>query len=182
MSYDFYMAIDTGGEEPHWIEPFFSDGLPALMSDGVAGTAVLTATGYARCGNYTSNVSGIWSKCLTAAMKQTPIPGRLRPWRRRTWKAWAGDDDRWRRENYPAQKDRPINTERMCLLDLQGKPADQIAPLLRAAVDWGIEHLDELREMNPENGWGDAEGAVTYLWDIQRMCEQHPRATLRISS
>jgi hypothetical protein len=50
------------------------------------------------------------------------------------------------------------------------------------AVKWGITNLGELRAENPENGWGDAEGAVTYLWDIQRMCEAHPKARLVISS
>jgi hypothetical protein len=36
-----------------------------------------------------------------------------------------------------------------------------------------------LEVLNPTNGWGDARGAVTYLWDLERMCEAHPKATLR---
>lgn len=172
MSYDFYIAIDTGGTEEHYIEPFFSDEHPALSSDGIAGVAVVvTERGYSRCGNYTSNVSGMWMKCLTAAAQNA------------TWMSWAGDDyRRWKKERPDVYADREVDTEHLCLRDLAGKQADQLVPLLRAAVEWGIEHLDELREDNPENGWGNAEGAVTYLWDIQRMCEQHPKGKLRISS
>jgi hypothetical protein len=57
-----------------------------------------------------------------------------------------------------------------------------LVPLLRAAVEWGVENIDALRESDPENGWGSAEGAVTFLWDIARFCEAHPNATLEISS
>lgn len=175
MSYDFYAEVDTGGSEPHYIEPFFDDALPAFVGDttgdGVAGTVMLTGQGYARCGNYTSNVSGMWAKCLNAAAHGNDY-----------WLSWRGDDDRRMRERYESQRDREVDTTRLRLRDLEGKRMGDLAPLLRAAVDWGIEHIEELRDDNPENGWGNAEGAVTYLWDIQRFCEQHPDAKLGISS
>lgn len=152
MSYDFSGRVDTGGDEPHYIEPFFDDEHPALSGDGMAGNVMVTGRGYARCGNYTSNVSGMWSKCLTAAMRIEPDCGDY----------GATDGQLW-------------------LRDLDGWKLADIQPLLAAAVEWGIGHLDELAEDNPDNGWGNAEGAVTYLWDIQRFAEQHPKATLSLS-
>lgn len=175
MSYDFAIEIDTGGDEPHHIEPYFADEHPALGRDGFAGTAVVTATGYARCGNYTSNVSGIWAKCLTAAMEKVPDA-----------RKWAGDDDRWAIKEYGPNnykgEPRTVDTTTLHLRDLAGKECAAIMPLLRAAVEWGVEHIDVLHEFDPPNGWGDADGAVTYLWDIQRACEQHPNGKLYISS
>lgn len=180
MSYDFYIGVDTGGEEEHYVEPYFDDDLPALDGQGGGGmTAVVTNKGYARCGNYTSNVSGMWRKCLTGALDSHPDA-----------RAWIGDDDRLSIERYgPTFNgaggtviEREVATDALCLRDLAGKRAEDLVPLLTAAVAWGIEHLDELRADNPDNGWGDAEGAITYLWDIQRMCERHPHGTLRISS
>lgn len=179
MSYDFSIEVDTGGAERHDIEPFFSDTHPAFDGDHPAGNVVVTATGYARCGNYTSNVSGMWAKCLTAVM--TAVPGAHE---------FAGRDDAdmIKRHGVEARYvngttgTRTVRTDRLCLRDLAGARAGDIAPIFEAAVEWGVEHIDELREMNPENGWGDAEGAVTYLWDIQRMCERHPNGYLHIWS
>lgn len=146
MSYDFWVEMDSGGPEPMLAEPFFSDIHPDLPSDGIAGTVSVTGRGYARCGNYTSNVSDMWRECLSAAHREL---GGASPAIR------LSECDRMR--------------------------CDRRIELLSRAVAWGIEHIDELREMNPGNGWGNAEGAITYLWDIQRMCEAHPNAILRIS-
>lgn len=68
MSYDVSAVIDTGGPEKHHIELSFADTHPAFDTDGMAGTAMLTPSGYSRIGNYTSNVSGMWTRCLTAVM------------------------------------------------------------------------------------------------------------------
>lgn len=145
MSYDYSLEIDTGGDEPHRFDVYFNDKHPALGSDGLAGNALMTESGPQRCGNYTSNVSGIWSECLKGGAREL---GRDHP-------------------------------ERMS--GLHGCPCNAIAPLLKAAVEWGIEHLDALRLLNPKNGWGDADGAITYLWDIQRACEMHPKCSLHLS-
>ncbi len=138
MSYDFAGLIDTGGDEPHHIEPYFADTHPAFDTDGMAGTGIM---GGGRCGNYTSNVSPIWHRCLTAGNLDGEV----------------------------------------CLADLAGKRCVDIAPLLRRAVEWGVENVDQLRALDPPNGWGCAEGAITYLWDIQRFCEAHPKCKLHIS-
>lgn len=181
MSYDFAGLVDTGGHEPHCVEPYFSDTHPAFDTDGMAGTAVLTTAGYARCGNYTSNVSRMWTKCLTAALDVVPdarrwvdasalafnASGRTR--------SYLADDGEWVR-NAPMRLSGTLG-----LGDLAGLCCADIAPVLRAAVEWGVEHIDELRDLNPTNGWGNAEGAVTYLWDIQRFCEVNPKCDLYIS-
>ena len=171
MSYDFYISVDTGGDERHYIEPSFSDEHPAIEAR-VAGNVVVTSQGYARCGNYTSNVSGMWAKCLTAVMNEVPH-GR----------EYAGHDAIDWLTRRPDLSDRiKVNLDRLCLRDLNGKKCVDLIPLLRAAVEWGVAHLDELHQDDPENGWGDADGAVTYLWDIQRFCEKHPQGRLEISS
>ncbi len=164
MSYD--VSASNGAEV------FFSDTHPAFDTDGMAGTAVLTKQGYARCGNYTSNVSGMWRLCLTGALATVPDAAR-----------WIGVDARYCAKTWPKNYgDDPIPTDTLRLRDLQGALMADLVPLLTAAVEWGVEHIDELRELNPENGWGNAEGAVTFLWDIQRLCEANPDATLEIWS
>jgi hypothetical protein len=166
MSYDFWVEVDAGGPEPMRADPCFSDVLPGLSTDGIAGTVMKVGDGYMRAGNYTSNVSPIWARCLTGS----DHPARW--WV--TGHRMKMVDERWVRA-HPSDKDR------ICLADLDGKDCEYLAPALAAAVKWGIEHLAELQELNPDNGWGNAEGAITYLWDIQRLCEAHPAATLRFS-
>lgn len=170
MSYSFYVALDTGCE-PYLVEPCFADTHPAFHGDGMAGNVIVTQNGYARCGNYTSNVSPIWARALTAALADHPEA-----------REWVGNDDRYCRTTFANQADRLIATDHLCLRDLQGLRCGDIAPLLASAVRWGVEHIADLRELAPTNGWGDAEGAITYLWDIQRMCEQMPTGKLEISS
>lgn len=173
MSYDFWVEIDTGGAEPARLEPFFDDELAALSGHELGGmTAVVTPAGYGRCGNYTSNVSGMWARCLTGALDHVELAAATE------YRSWCGSDDRRLIER--TGRRRHVETERLRLLDLVDRPCEQLVPLLRQAVLWGVAHIDELRAENPSNGWGDAEGAVTYLWDIQRMCEAHPQGRLRI--
>lgn len=169
MSYDFAIEVDTGGAEPLHIEPRFDDQHPTLGSDGVAGTvSVAPSGGYLRCGNYTSNVSRIWTRCLTEAAAVEFVGW----WE--TGHKIRMVDGQWQRAN-------PQPDDAIRLADLAGKECAAIAPLFAAAVEWGIDHLAELRQYEPDNGWGNAEGAITYLWDIQRMCEAIPKATLYVA-
>lgn len=177
MSYDFY--ADLGDER--YADPYFTDNHPAFADDGMAGNVVVTAQGYARCGNYTSNVSGMWTRCLTAALDSHP---NAREWIDADRKAFNATgrtvvffNDGGERITGPY----PL-TGKLSLRDLAGQRMGDIAPLLRSAVEWGVGHVEELREANPKNGWGNAEGAVTYLWDIARFCDEHPHARLGLSS
>jgi hypothetical protein len=184
MSYDFWVEVRADAHGGEYIEPLFSDQHPALGSGGLAGTALVTKSGRSRCGNYTSNVSGMWTRCLTAALERVPEARRFADDDARRFNAAGRTTHRFNREI--AEWERNVKaderTGELCLRDLADKPCGEIAAVLAAAVEWGVGHLDELRRSNPENGWGNAEGAVTYLWDIQRMCEAHPGARLRISS
>src|SRR3978361_444787 len=140
MSYDFAVEIDTGGTSPCQIEPRFNDVHPAF-ADGTGGTVLLMPGTY-RIGNYTSNVSPLGTRGLSAALG---------------------------------------TGARLPLADLAGKPCGAILQHVASAVELGIENIDELRELNPSNGWGSTEGAITYLWDIQRMCEAHPHESVYLS-
>lgn len=46
---------------------------------------------------------------------------------------------------------------------------ERAAPLLTKAAAWLAEHRAEMEELNPDNGWGDYEGALTYLTRAARM-------------
>lgn len=146
MSYDFHIAMDTGGPEPHLIAWVSKDRLAGVEGEPLPEHSF-------RCGNYTSNVTPIWERCLTAA------GGLL------GWMEWFEGAD----------------PGRIQLRDLHGQPCVELELLLSEAVAYGIEHIYELRKLNPENGWGSADGAITYLWDIQRACAEHPKGKLWLS-
>lgn len=67
------------------------------------------------------------------------------------------------------------------LRELDGTVCNDLIPVLKEAVDKGIENLVGLKKLDPPNGWGNAEGAIVFLWDILRMCEKYPKCTLRIT-
>lgn len=107
MSYDLDLRIDTGGEHPVTVHDV---------------------------GNYTSNVSGMWTKAL----------------------------------GFP-------------LADLDGRLAADAIPDLRRAAWAMANNPDTYRAMNPENGWGDYEGARDYLVQLLEGCLAHPKTTIGVS-
>ena len=66
------------------------------------------------------------------------------------------------------------------LYALDGKLCAEIGLELKAATDWWRDHLEELRELNPENGWGDADSALVFWACIADACIAHPRAKLSL--
>lgn len=42
------------------------------------------------------------------------------------------------------------------------------------------DEIDECRKLEPDNGWGSVQDAVTTLRSIKRWCEENPLATLRV--
>lgn len=171
MSYDFYIEIDAGGPEPLRLDPDFG-----ALPDGVAmDDRALALDSTWRIGsNYTSNVSPIWQRCLTAAAE-----------RHAEAHEWMGDDVRALLARAPHLADRydvADYSDRLCLRDLAGKRFDTIGPVLAEAVTWGVDHLDELRELDPGNGWGNAIGAIQYLASIEAFARAYPLAVLSISS
>lgn len=88
-------------------------------------------------GNYTSNVSPMWRRALTATVGE-PAPG----------------------EQYRLQ-------------DTEGWSCERAWHVLTLARDWMLTHAEELRELEPDNGWGDYEGAVTYLSRVIEQCRKY---------
>jgi hypothetical protein len=64
------------------------------------------------------------------------------------------------------------------LSDTEGRNAADALPLLRAAAQHMRDNPDEYLPMNPDNGWGDYDGALKYLANVADECERHPRASL----
>lgn len=65
--------------------------------------------------------------------------------------------------------------------DLDGKTGRECIPLLRAAVAKMETSPAKYREMNPDNGYGDYEGALRTLRELLAWCLSAPLATMRIS-
>lgn len=110
MSWDTYLAIDTGGDEP------------AIVVD---------------VGNYTYNVSPMYRKALKE------VEG-----------GFSG---------------------------LNGFSAEKAAPLIELAISRMIVSPETYREMEPDNKWGNYEGAIRYLRDLLDACKKHPKAFIEIT-
>lgn len=67
------------------------------------------------------------------------------------------------------------------LADLSQKNAGASLPSLQRAVAAMEANPTRYEEMNPPNGWGDYQGALSYLRRLRDACAEHPKATIRIS-
>ncbi len=59
-----------------------------------------------------------------------------------------------------------------------GFTGGECLPIFRQAIVLMEDNPEEYKEMNPKNGWGDYEGALQYLRNIQRMCVNNPKGIL----
>lgn len=64
---------------------------------------------------------------------------------------------------------------------LDGKLGRDALPLLRSAIEKMAGNPEKYRAMNPENGWGNYDGALRLLRDLLEWCESAPLATLVVS-
>ena len=64
---------------------------------------------------------------------------------------------------------------------LSGLTCQQAAEILREGVKQMAGRRKEMLRLNPENGWGDYEGALRYLRDCLEVCERHPLATFCVN-
>lgn len=64
---------------------------------------------------------------------------------------------------------------------LSGLPASEVAEHLEGAVARFVEQEEELRKLEPSNGWGTYEGALSYLRDCLEACRRHPLGTFAIN-
>ena len=67
------------------------------------------------------------------------------------------------------------------LKDLPTDATACIEPLERAVHDM-IVSPDTYRELNPPNGWGDYDGALTFLQRLLQACREYPNAAVEIHS
>jgi hypothetical protein len=65
-------------------------------------------------------------------------------------------------------------------IDAHPKATD-LQPIISLAVTRMAEDMEFYAEMNPGNGWGDAEGAMGYLAWLALACLKHPNCTVRVS-
>ena len=67
------------------------------------------------------------------------------------------------------------------LYESQGKLASTLLPELRAGLARMEASPEDFKKLNPSNGWGNYETAVSFLKEVIDMCERAPRfATIRV--
>lgn len=138
MSYDVSFEIDTGGGEP--VDVAWR--------------------------NYTSNVSGMWTKALALPEK---------PWTRDGEQVIGSRPD-----GHGGYTKVPMFNHGVRLLD--GAPASEVAGILASAVERMAGNPGDYLPMNPPNGWGDYDGALDFLRWMAETAATHPKTRIRVSS
>lgn len=64
---------------------------------------------------------------------------------------------------------------------LHGRLAEWCIVRMELAIAYMRENFGEISKHNPENGWGNAEGAIKFLDSILASCKQHPKAILMVT-
>ncbi len=67
------------------------------------------------------------------------------------------------------------------LYNSDGLQAKDIAKTLSLGIIDMESKPDEYRLLNPENGWGDYEGALSFLVSFLIACDQHPETIIGVS-
>lgn len=116
--------------------------------------------------NYTSNTSWMWTECL--GLPEKP------------WLDENGNQHIGKRKQGDEWVDVPLTNHGLRLLD--GAPCSEAAGVLHAAVERMKARADEYRQKEPENGWGNYDGALNFLAAIAQAAADHPLGIIRISS
>jgi hypothetical protein len=66
------------------------------------------------------------------------------------------------------------------LSQLNGKSVKDIIPILREGIKQMQDNPEVYKAMNPENGWGNYEGALAYLQTILDNAVKHPATFLDV--
>ena len=64
--------------------------------------------------------------------------------------------------------------------DFHGMPASSVAPLARAVLDELVWNPAVYRALEPDNGWGTYDDAVTVMLDLWRACAEHIDGSVRV--
>ena len=64
---------------------------------------------------------------------------------------------------------------------LSGMTCSDAIPVLDEGIKYFEDHKEELEKLNPENGWGNYEGALRVLRNLRTGCARHPRAYIGVN-
>lgn len=56
-----------------------------------------------------------------------------------------------------------------------------VAETILPRYEYLVAHPDEMRALEPENGWGDYESALKFLREIYDTCLDHPECFVEVS-
>ena len=73
---------------------------------------------------------------------------------------------------YKASMDISLNS-------LDGMTALEAIPTLEKGVENMAYNPDKYKAMNPDNGWGDYEGALEYITKLLNECRKHPNYIIK---
>lgn len=65
--------------------------------------------------------------------------------------------------------------------DLDKMNTKDVVAKIQPIYGYMIEHPDEMRTLEPENGWGDYESALKFLKEIIVTCLDHPECFVEVS-
>lgn len=116
--------------------------------------------------NYTHNVSGMW----TEAMKRTGLCPTFH-----TFYDMLEGGVSWMPD--PEKPGYSIPTGNR----LTPPKAGDLIPILRAMIAEMEVDDESFIDMNPPNGWGDYDGAISFLREFLDDCLTHPLAHVRVS-
>lgn len=68
------------------------------------------------------------------------------------------------------------------LYESHGKKAGTIVAKLSSAIAYMEEHEDAYRRLNPGNGWGSYEGALSFLRRLRDACQHWQEAVIHVCS
>jgi hypothetical protein len=64
----------------------------------------------------------------------------------------------------------------------EGRNCGEVADELEHGVMVFVSRIEEMRELNPENGWGDADRALSWLRAVIRDFREHDKCVVHIWS
>lgn len=64
---------------------------------------------------------------------------------------------------------------------LSGLPCTQVATIIADGLTYMREHPEEMKALEPDNGWGSYDGALSFLEQIRQACLEHPNGILAVN-
>lgn len=67
------------------------------------------------------------------------------------------------------------------LYNSEGKLSKEVSPILQLSLLVMLARPEEFKELNPENGWGDYDGAIDFLVKVIKEFNESPSAKIVVS-